>query len=194
MDFDFISIKKLIEIENANGIYSTVFFQPNCPLYNMLSESVMSTIEFIHQCGGIIGLHLDQGFFKNSQELQEGIVFMYDFYSRYIPLSKVFSYHRPSVYDYEDFNIDGFYNAYDASIFNNFVYISDSSRRAFWRQDRLSTAINEGKSVNLVTHPVWWRKKDSDLDQCKNSFKTLFNETILDEYLTPQYGFREKYN
>ena len=154
IDIDIFSCERLSEIEVETGFHSTWFFQPNNDLYNPLSSQCLNILTNISKYHSL-GLHIDPRFAQDVKGLEAFINRSYDFYSNYIPLEKVFSFHRPTK-PLKNFEIPGFVNAYNDTFFKEMVYVSDSNRRCFWEQERIWEAMGNGRSTNLLIHPIWW--------------------------------------
>jgi len=159
VDIDIFSCETLSVVEKDAGAKSTWFFQPNNDLYNMLSDRSVQIINTCYANGGQIGLHIDGKQFRNTEEAIVRIKEMFDFYSCFIPLSPVFSFHRPIGNDF-NISICGYVNAYDPRFFSDITYVSDSNRREFWKEQGLAEAIAENRSVCLLTHPLWWKNEE----------------------------------
>lgn len=158
LDINLQSCKKIFEIEVDKGFHATWFFQPNNDLYNPLSSEairIFTSIDRHHS----LGLHIDPSFAQDEKSMDAYINKAYDFYSNYLPLERVFSFHRPAKF-LKDFNfeIPGFVNAYSNSFVKDFAYFSDSNRNTFWEKEFFWDALVNGHSVNLLIHPVWWGK------------------------------------
>ena len=161
VDIDIFSCMDLCKIENENGVKSTWFLQPDNDLYNMLSSNVIKTAEYLVLNGGEIGLHINAGLYHSVSEMSFAIEEIYTCYCKYLPLSRVISFHRPGVF-LQDFNIKipGMVNVYEDPFFSQIAYVSDSNRRRFWEEPLLNDAVLNASSICLLTHPIWWKKSE----------------------------------
>jgi len=159
IDISVLNCEKLWEIEAENGIHATWFFQPNNAFYNPLSSQCLSILSKLSQYHSL-GLHIEPCFGNDSKDLERYINQMYNFYSNFLPLQKVVSFHRPNRYC-KNLNIEipGFINAYSNTFIKEMVYVSDSNRRCFWEQERFWEAIYNRRSVNMLIHPIWWAER-----------------------------------
>ena len=184
IDIDIYNSLNMAEIESQLGAFSTWFIQPNNDFYNMLSKQIVEIISEIHHLGGIIGLHIDGTMFSDQDEMIINIKKMFDFYQEYLPLDPVFSFHRPAKFlENPAIEIDGLINAYETPFFKEMAYISDSNRRKFWEEERLFNAIENGSSIQLLTHPLWWREKDTSKEIIQKQVRDMAVEKIADNAL-----------
>ncbi len=168
----------LAEIEEKVGARSIWFYQPNNDFYNLLSREVIKTIFELRRRGHWIGLHVDASLSKSLEELKEFVRDLYEFYAKFIPLSRIISFHKPPEYVRGDFEIPGFVNVYGKKFFNDILYFSDSSRRSFEEKLFETSKGKKGKSIQLLTHPYWWGEKNMDLVGTWNRFIEKKNEIL----------------
>lgn len=171
VDIDIWGSIELARIEEKNGVNSIFFFQPNAELYNIFSKECSEIIDKINKMGHEIGLHIDAAFFKNQNDLYEYICETHHYYSRYLPLSKVISFHRPAPFILNsEIRIEGFINTYDKAFFKEIIYVSDSNRREFWKQENWNDALNSKKSLQFLTHPIWWGHYHQSVYEVENNY------------------------
>lgn len=165
IDIDIFNCESMAQIEEAHGYSSTWFFQPNNDYYNPLSAQCMGILRRLSETH-TLGLHIDPVLFPDAQQLEQGVQRLYDFYSQYLDIKKVFSFHRPAKY-LEDPSapLSGFVNAYSSRFMDSMTYVSDSNRRVFFEQDRIWDALESSRSVILLTHPLWWREESLEPEQ-----------------------------
>ena len=162
IDIDIFNCKRMSELELGNSFSSTWFFQPNNDYYNPLSSECMRILRDLSE-HHTLGLHIDPVLFPDAEQLERGVVRLYDFYSGYFDVKKVISFHRPAKYLKDPAaSISGFVNAYDHIFLDSMTYVSDSNRREFFGQERIWEAYNSRRSVILLTHPLWWREDSLD--------------------------------
>lgn len=165
IDINLQSCEKIFEIEVEYGFHATWFIQPNNGLYNPLSTEALRILNQIAQHHSL-GLHIDPCFAGDAKGLEAYINKAYDFYSNYLPLEPIFSFHRPSKFIKNlNLDIDGFTNAYCDSFVKDFAYFSDSNRNCFWEQDLFWDALINRRSINLLIHPVWWGEISLTLEE-----------------------------
>jgi len=88
----------------------------------------------------------------------DAIELQYAFLSSFLPISRTLSFHKPASWLLDDVTIPNWANAYQKKYYLDVVYVSDSNRREFWKEERLSKAIDENRSLTLLTHPLWWKE------------------------------------
>ena len=156
IDISIFNCERLSEIEAENGFQATWFFQPNNDFYNPLSSQCLSILIKLSKNHNL-GLHIEPWFSCNAKDLEDYVNKIYNFYSNFLPLQKVVSFHRPNRY-LKNLNVEipGFINAYSDAFVKEMVYVSDSNRRPFWEQERIWEAINNRRPINLLIHPIWW--------------------------------------
>ena len=171
VDIDIWGSLELGNIEQINGVKSIFFFQPNAELYNVFSKECTQIIEKLNLMGHEIGLHIDAALFDKEEELDKYITDSYIYYSKFIPLSKVISFHRPAPFILNsDIKINGFINTYDKKFFKDIAYVSDSNRREFWDQENWKDALAMKKSMQLLTHPIWWGPYNQSVSDAGNNY------------------------
>jgi hypothetical protein len=179
-DIDIFSenILNMATIENSLNIKATYFFQPNCEFYNMLSPFNLHIINKIYNMNHVIGLHIDVGDMDNKDELIDYINTMYSFFSKYIPLSKIISFHRPPTFIIEGYEIEDYVNIYDKKYFKDIRYFSDSKRREFKHQLVESLEKDKTTSIQLLTHPYWWDHIDLNLYEAWRRYIEIKERTL----------------
>lgn len=162
VDTDFLGTLELASIESEHGVHSTWFFLPDCTIYNLLSSDLFQVIDTLDKKGHSIGLHIDASRYPSLEAMSDDMDEQYVFFSKRLPIQKIVSFHRPAQWLLNDIQIDGWINAYEAKFYSDIVYISDSNRREFWQETRLSDALDTGKSMTVLTHPLWWHATPLD--------------------------------
>ena len=180
VDFDIFNVLKIAQIENEKGVASTWFFQPNNDFYNILSSQSLKIIRKTHDMKNRIGLHIDASSYATLRELIEEINVLYDFYKRYIPIENIISFHRPAAFLLDNTLLPGFIGTYEDRFFRDIAYISDSARRKFWEEEHLQTALKSGKSLQLLTHPIWWKDREYSLQEIIDYMRTKAKIDISD--------------
>lgn len=158
VDVDYLGVLPMAEIEHSLGMRSTWYFLSDCPIYNLCSRELRDIIYQLHEQGHQIGLHIDATNYVDLEEMMDAINVLYSFFSSFLPISKTLSFHRPAPWLLDDVIIPGWINAYQKEFFADVVYVSDSNRREFWKEERLSAALKDDKPLTLLTHPLWWKR------------------------------------
>lgn len=159
VDVDYLGVLPMAEIEHSLGMKSTWYFLSNCPIYNLCSKELRDIIFRLHELGHQVGLHVDATCYEDLEEMTEAINKQFAFFTLFLPLNKTLSFHKPAPWLLNDVIISGWTNAYQKEFFADVIYVSDSNRREFWKEERLSMALSVGKSLTLLTHPLWWKER-----------------------------------
>lgn len=165
VDTDYLGVLPLANVERGLGIFSTWYFLPDSSIYNLLCHELGQIIIELDSMGHQVGLHIDASQYESVEQLEADIERIYAFLNVRLPLSKTVSFHKPASWLLNDIVIDGWTNAYEKTYYSNVVYVSDSNRRNFMDEDRLSNAVQQGKSLTLLTHPLWWHERPEDFDE-----------------------------
>ena len=191
VDFSVENALQIAQIESKFEAKSTYFLLLHSEFYSFLEKKNLDLIKEIHRLGHDIGLHFDSRFYniKNKQDLENKIIFEKDILEFYLDINiKSFSFHNPSKFDLKfiDFKYGGLVNTYADFIQSKTEYCSDSN--GYWRFDRMIDFIenNKYKSLQLLTHPVWWSNKikspkekiDSNIDDRSKNNKQLQSELL----------------
>lgn len=169
-------IKKALGIatlEKELGLNSTYFIQPDNDFYNPLSCKNLETINTIVKLGHRIGLHISPPNCRDEESLQRYINSTYNYFSGFFPVSRIFSFHRPGSFEgWQSLEVPGFINTYDPKFSKDIFYFSDSNRREFLDPE-FRSALQTGRSIQFLTHPIWWSKEGFTPEKV---FKNLFLE------------------
>ena len=152
VDFDVKLAHQLANIEQEEGIVSTFFILATSQSYNALCDRNRKLIREMVAMGHEIGLHFDPTLYDDEMDSAlrreaELLSFAADQEVRSISL------HNPSVHgQYPIF--EGFVNAYDANMFSDDNYISDS-RYGFRGKSPLEFIKHVDKSmIQILLHPM----------------------------------------
>lgn len=177
VDIDVLGVDAMASSEEESGFYSTWFFLFDSPLYNIYSAEMMDIVARLTSNGHTVGLHVDAARYTSFEQMQNAINSSFNNFNLIAlacgypgnMVSKVFSFHRPAQWLLnQNVVIDGWVNAYRDDFFGfseKVVYISDSNRREFWKEDRLPFALENGRTITLLTHPSWWHNSSLDSDE-----------------------------
>lgn len=183
VDTDYLGVLPLASIEHELGMISTWYFLPDCPVYNLCSKQLEEIITKIHRMGHQVGLHIDATRYEGLAEMVSSIDNYFCFFSNFLPISKTLSFHKPAHWLLNDVSIPGWVNAYQKEFYSDVVYVSDSNRRDFWKEDRLFLAMEGNKSLTLLTHPVWWKEISYDSDTLFLYSCKVLGEQCIAKYL-----------
>ena len=98
VDTDIFGVLPLAEAEHEEGVVSTWYFLPDCPIYNIFSEEVAKIIEKLVSLGHCVGLHVDGKRFSSTAQMQDALdgTLAYADAIGVKGLSRTFSFHRPA--------------------------------------------------------------------------------------------------
>ena len=159
VDIDWKGVAFLSSIETKIGFKSTWYFLTDSPVYNLFFSEIENLISALVFGGHEVGFHIDATRYGSLTELEDDINRLYEFFSKRLPISKNLSFHKPADWLLQGIHIDGWINAYEAPYYSDVVYVSDSNRREFWKENRLPSALDSEKSLTLLTHPLWWHSE-----------------------------------
>jgi len=175
---------KMANFEAENGFTSTFFIQPDNDFYNPLSQKALENLNRIAELGHKIGLHISPSNCQNQEDLVQYIDRTYNYFSRFLPVERIFSFHRPGSFDgWQSIEVSGFVNTYHSKYFKEIFYFSDSNRRKFISPDFLE-APSTGKSIQFLIHPIWWSERGA-------SPKVISDHLFLENYQKTQRALRE---
>lgn len=155
VDLDIGMAHRLAMREFAEGIRGSFFFLLSCDTYNCQSRANRARLREIDANGGEVALHFDPSIYETVDELElarlanrEAAV-LEDIVGRRV--SSV-SLHNPSINNRYPL-LPGWRNAYDPSVFQPDIYLSDS--RMMFREDPLAFfAKSPGPIRQLLLHPM----------------------------------------
>lgn len=183
VDTDYLGVLPLAAIEHSLGLRSTWYFLPDCPIYNLYSSDLKRVVRSLAEMGHQIGLHIDATQYENLEEMISSVESYYEFLNSFLPISRTLSFHKPADWLLNDVNIPNWTNAYQKEYYSEVTYVSDSNRREFWREERLPKAINENKSLTLLTHPLWWKETSKTSEELFDYTCRILGNDVVRDYL-----------
>ena len=157
---------EIAKLEHQAGVASTFFLMSSSPFYNLLEISTLAIFREISELGHQIGLHIDERVSPINVDLAEGIRIdeYFRFFIAFLPIQPVISFHMPTN-AVLNLSTGTYVNAYSPPFFADIKYISDSRRR--WREGCLCRWLekNELRSLQVLTHPVWWNERELGIHQ-----------------------------
>ncbi len=147
--------------EKQLGIHSTFFFLLRSETYNLFSKKNSEFVKAIKEMGHSISLHFDPLIYDDFQSgfLEEKRLFE-SFFNTEID---IISIHRPNEFFQElDEPIQGIDHSYLSKYSKDIAYYADS--RGEWRYGHPvnSEAFEQNKSMQILTHPIWWEMDNPD--------------------------------
>lgn len=145
---------KMAELEYNLNIKATYFFMIRSPFYNLFSRANNEIVKRIIELGHDIGLHYDEGYYSEKENLQNLI-------DREIKILKdnfqievnTVSFHQPSKEIIDNTVSIKQINTYDKVFFKNIKYISDSNMLL---KENIAKIMQKYKKIQLLVHPIWW--------------------------------------
>ena len=160
-DIDFCPERALhiAKIEYDFNIKSTYFVMLNSKLYSLKKQKYLQSIKKISSLGHEIGLHFDPNYyFSKSGELDYFCNKECEILEKLIKKKiKIISFHRPEKkFIGRKTKIANRYHTYMPELVMDIKYCSDSEGK--WRFDDPIKLIKDNtlKSMQLLTHPIWW--------------------------------------
>ncbi|MDF1749150.1 MAG: hypothetical protein P1V34_09795 [Alphaproteobacteria bacterium] len=150
------------EVEAAQGMCASYFFLTNTPFYEITSDEIRSVLRSLKALGHEVALHFDAALYPDDRDILDREVnrecaILEDLIAEPV---EVISFHRPakSLLNCPD-SIAGRFHTYQPKFFTDIGYCSDS--RGLWRYGPPldHSAIQEGRAIQLLTHPIWWAHK-----------------------------------
>ena len=155
---------KMAEIEAAEGVKATYFFQLHCPYYNLLDEHYTEVFHKIKSLGHHVGLHFDCRYWKinDEKELDKYISLDRNYMENALSTKiDTFSFHNTTPFTQSclEYKYGGLINVYSEYFKKHYNYCGDSL--GYWRFDRLEDVLNDDnvKHLQVLTHDANWSEK-----------------------------------
>jgi hypothetical protein len=181
VDFDINLAHELAKVERDEQVSSTFFILTTCENYNVLSPRNQNLLREMDGMGHEIGLHFDPTLY--SSEMEEALEKELDILSFAVGREiKSISLHNPSLHgQYPIF--EKYINAYDARMFSDENYISDS-RFLFRGKDPFEFIgrIDKGM-VQILLHPLHFSEEGYGYDEIFAKAFISHMKRIHDDFL-----------
>jgi hypothetical protein len=150
---------KVAEIEHEINVSATYFVLLRTEMYNAFSSRGKEALLRIAALGHEIGLHLDGSLYENSiGDLDQAAALECSMLEKIInqPVRTI-SFHRP-IPSLQGFDkpVGGRRHTYEPAFFIDMGYCSDSRGGWHYGHPLEHAAVANGKSLQLLTHPIWW--------------------------------------
>lgn len=173
---------ELAKIEHLKGVRTTYFFALRSPFYNVLSKSNVRHVLEIHQMGHSIGAHID---FAMYGEQTDNAIYEVDILQHYFPFlnTNIVSLHHPGNFDQIKLlsKHSSVANVYSEILNKETAYMSDSTGRWKYGHPLETDAFKTSKSIQLLTHPIWWVAKGKTPKEKINSWIVDHRNTITED-------------
>ena len=152
---------RMAQIENAEGVLASYFFQLHSPYYNVVDPHYREVFHKIKDLGHLVGLHFDSAYWGISDEkqLDEYIVLDKVYLERNLGVEiDTFSFHNTTPFTQSclEFRYGGLINVYSSYFKEHYNYCGDSL--GYWRFDRLEDVLNDEKvhHLQVLAHDGNW--------------------------------------
>ena len=159
VDFSLHTALELASLENQIGIQATYFIHLRSSIYNSISYDGIDILNKISLLGHDLALHIT--YRDNRDELSKEVVEQIHILKQYCSFLNpgIVSFHRPGVKAKElvEFILpQGIYHTYQKPYFSDISYFSDSG--GIWKSGNPvdSEDYKNKKSMQILTHPLWW--------------------------------------
>jgi len=192
IDFDTHMALKMAQIETDLGIKSTYFFLIRSSLYNIFSAKDYDQVLAIKALGHKIGIHFDPTIYPDFHSgLAQEIELFKHFFQEEV---NTISLHRPNdFFQTYDAPIHGVEHTYQSKYFKKIKYFSDSRGSFRFGHPFESTEFKEGKSIQLLIHPIWWMTKGVDNLEKLRVYYEKRREDLKTDFFNNCIPFREIY-
>ena len=172
IDVDPAIARKMFDAEIELGIRSNVFVRTNAQTYNIDEVGSANLISFLKNHDFEIGIHLDISLDREAPNtpFDQQV-------ARFAKASGISTFgmstHKPAQLGNRLITATAkklglTYEAYNKQFTTEFKYISDSSRH--WREGCFCQWINVVDRLQILIHPVWWRRGSAKIvDWVNNS-------------------------
>ncbi|MAT38379.1 MAG: hypothetical protein CL946_02110 [Ectothiorhodospiraceae bacterium] len=156
VDLDIEPLVKMAEQEENAGVRSTFFILTSCHSYNPRSNYNAGILKNLADGGWEIGLHYDPSIYRTEdnvlldEKMRLECRILEDITGQKV---ESISIHIPSLHGEYPF-FDGFFNAYDERIFNDFVYMSDSRMNFRGKNPYEFVKRAVEKPLQVLLHPL----------------------------------------
>ena len=160
VDFSLDDAVRIAEVELKKKIFSNFFFLISSSFYNIFNNNDKLKIKKIIKMGHKVGVHFDPSIY-NIKEINRCLLREIKIFNNILNIqSNVFSLHRPRNLLNHKFSRN-LINTYDKKFIKKIKYISDSS--GFFKYDDPISWLdkNNGKSIQLLLHPIWLNKNST---------------------------------
>ncbi len=185
IDMSIQAAVEMAEAEAAAGLKSTYFVLMRSEFYNPWAPESWSGLRRISGLGHDVGLHLDAALYRDVDEALEVAALRECSQLEGLleqPVTSI-SFHRPAKRLLgREGRLAGRQHAYQPRFFSDMGYCSDS--RGGWHQGPPleHPALNDGRALQLLTHPIWWTGGDAPPANRLSRFVTT-RQSVLDREL-----------
>jgi hypothetical protein len=157
IDVDLVAALRIAETEKEMGILSTYFITLRSPFYNPLSNHNKEIVNSINKLGHSVAIHIDLASCDGDYLQVQNDLIVLKLYFPFID-ENFASLHCPGPISNISrmFTHNNIRNIYGPILNNELIYISDSGGNWKFGTPVESDAFKNNKSIQLLTHPIWW--------------------------------------
>jgi hypothetical protein len=167
----------IAELEAELDVRSTYFILLRSELYNPYAPESARLLTAIQDHGHEVGLHLDAGLYEDDPDVLDEAArrecgVLEDILGSEV---RIVSFHRPAQTLLGlDRTLGGRDHAYHPRYFSGMGYCSDSRGRWGHGHPLDHPAVEAGRALQLLTHPIWWVGAGSPQDRLNRFLEARF--------------------
>jgi hypothetical protein len=170
VDFDCHAAKRIAEQETQLGVRSTFFFLLRSASYNLLEPTNLNCVKAIRDLGHEVSVHYDATLYADASVPPgptaglAGLVDEAALFERIAGVKvRIVSFHRPTpAFSALREPFAGIAHTYQPKFTKDMAYLSDSQGAFRYGHPLESEAFKTMRSVQLLTHPIWWALDGAD--------------------------------
>ncbi|MDK2122895.1 polysaccharide deacetylase family protein [Parachitinimonas caeni] len=159
VDMDLERALQMAEFEARIGVRASYYVLLRTEMYNLFSDRGSRIIQQLGALGHEVGLHFDASLYAPERTVLESAAeqecqMLQSILGRAVD---TITFHRPApALQGMPGRFAGRLHGYDPRFFSDIGYCSDSEGRWRFGHPLEHEAIDQGRALQLVTHPVWW--------------------------------------
>jgi hypothetical protein len=152
--------ERLAEAEAELGVRSSYFVLVNTEMYNVASRAGRASLRRLFELGHDVGLHFDGAHIREHD--LDALTRDVDLECNVLEMQtgrpvRVVTFHRPAPWLMgHATSLSGRIHAYQPRYFERMGYCSDSAGAFRYHHPLEHPAVQEGRALQLLTHPIWW--------------------------------------
>ncbi len=151
---------RLAEVEAELGVSASYFILVNTEMYNIGSNAGRQSLRRLLDLGHEVGLHFDAAHVREND--LDTLTREVDRESSILEMQmghpvRVVTFHRPARWLIgHAASLSGRIHGYQPRYFEHMGYCSDSAGAFRYHAPLDHPAVQEGRALQLLTHPIWW--------------------------------------
>ncbi len=188
---------RIARVDAELGVASTFHLLLTAEVYNLMSAAGQAFLQEVGRLGHRVGLHVDPMAIEQGQaedaSFGVGLARLFQLAGQVLGSADSYSIHRPAASGKTDalrpdrvpFPVPPY--AYAAEYCEAIPYRSDSRRQ--WRHGCLcGWPVEEGQSLQLALHPIWWPVESCTRDEVLERYRDR-QQGLVDDYLEGNLSF-----